>query len=301
MPAGLSVFCFAASYSVALVLELVGLWMRFGWHRLVMLLFATAGLIAHTWYLGRRAAALPDTPLATPFDWCLLAAWSLAIIYLAAVFSSPKTAIGLFVLPLSLGLIGVAQLASRAPFDVQQTSRFWSFLHGTVIMLGTITVCVGFLAGLMYLIQSHRLKRKRPPLIGFQLPSLEWLERINSRSLGVSAVFMAVGFFSGVLLGRMKHRDVSDYIPWTDPVVLSLAAMLGWLVVAEVFRLVYPPARRGRKVAYLTLAAFLFLVFTLASIVMLDSVHGSAQESVGGPRILPIRIPQWPTVGGNVG
>ena len=61
---------------------------------------------------------------------------------------------------------------------------------------------------------------------------------------------------------------------WTDPVVLSLAAMLVWLIAAEVFRLVYPAARRGRKVAYLTLASFVFLVIALASFTLLDNVHG---------------------------
>jgi ABC-type uncharacterized transport system permease subunit len=57
--------------------------------------------------------------------------------------------------------------------------------------------------------------------------------------------------------------------------VLSLAAMLLWLVAAEVFRLVYPAARRGRKVAYLTLASFVFLVIALASLMLLDTVHGA--------------------------
>ena len=34
--------------------------------------------------------------------------------------------------------------------------------------------------------------------------------------------------------------------------VLSLSGMLSWLIAAEAFRLAYPAARRGRKVAYLT-------------------------------------------------
>jgi hypothetical protein len=73
----------------------------------------------------------------------------------------------------------------------------------------------------------------------------------------------------------VAHRGQKSYLLWTDPVVLSLAAMLLWLVAAEVFRLVYPAARRGRKVAYLTLASFGFLVIALASLTLLDSVHGA--------------------------
>ena len=49
--------------------------------------------------------------------------------------------------------------------------------------------------------------------------------------------------------------------------------MLVWLIAAEIFRLVYPAARSGRKVAYLTLASFVFLVIALASFTLLDTVH----------------------------
>jgi hypothetical protein len=58
--------------------------------------------------------------------------------------------------------------------------------------------------------------------------------------------------------------------------------MLSWLVAAEAFRLAYPAARRGRKVAYLTLAGFVFLVFTLASFVRHDTVHGGREEQGAG-------------------
>jgi ABC-type uncharacterized transport system permease subunit len=141
--------------------------------------------------------------------------------------------------------------------------------------LGTVAVTVGFLSGLMYLVQSSRLKRKLPPVPGFRLPSLEWLERVNSRSLGVSALLVGIGFASGVILNTHRNRAAEAYVPWVDPVVISLGLMLLWLVMAEVFRLSYPAARRGRKVAYLTVAAFVFLCFTLVSLLWLSSEHGT--------------------------
>jgi hypothetical protein len=52
-----------------------------------------------------------------------------------------------------------------------------------------------------------------------------------------------------------------------------------WLVAAEVFRLVYPAARRGRKVAYLTLASFGFLVIALAALMLVDTVHGESHRA----------------------
>ncbi|MEM9660479.1 MAG: hypothetical protein AAF961_19110, partial [Planctomycetota bacterium] len=113
-----------------------------------------------------------------------------------------------------------------------------------------------------------------------RLPSLEWLEAVNGRSLGAAALLVALGFFTGVVT-RLAQRGRSD-LPWTDPVVLSLAGMLLWLVAAEVFRLVYPAASRGRKVAYLTVAAFVFLLITLASFTLSDSLHRSEAQLRSG-------------------
>ena len=63
-------------------------------------------------------------------------------------------------------------------------------LHGILLMVGTIAVCVGFLAGLMYLLQSYALKHSRSAVNRLRFPSLEWLERVNSRTLGISAVLI---------------------------------------------------------------------------------------------------------------
>lgn len=274
---GITVFCFAASYTVALVLEVAGLWVRFGWHRVAMVVMAAAGLLAHTLYLVSKASS-DVTILGSPEQWYLVVAWVLAAFYLWVVFMAPRSAMGLFVLPLVLAVIAFAVGASHEPFAVARASRFWNALHGVLMLLATVTVCVGFVAGLMYLIQSWRLKHKLPPSPQFRLPSLEWLERANSRSLGLSAVLVAGGFFSGIVLSRIRHGGDADYRLLADPVVLTLLLMLVWLVAAELFRLVYPSARTGRKVAYLTLASFGFLVITLLTFTATD-FHGKPPQS----------------------
>src|SRR5262249_54332162 len=73
----ITVFCFAASYGVALVLEL--------WHhfqprpigRLLSLVFGAAGLVAHTAYI-----LVQMLPLSTPQGSLLFLAWILAVFYL---------------------------------------------------------------------------------------------------------------------------------------------------------------------------------------------------------------------------
>ena len=276
MLSGISIVCFAASYALGFGLELIGLKRRAAWHRAALIGVGVAGVLAHTLYLGYRSAQARVLPATTAAEWLLLAAWVLAAVYLAALFYLPKTPTGVVLLPIVLGLIVGSRWASTEPLAPEGTFYAWGMFHGVVLLLGAVAVCVGFLAGLMYLVQSYALKHVRSPANGLRLPSLEWLEKINSRTLGMSAVLVALGFVSGLAMSLAIHREEAAYRLWTDPVVLSLAAMLLWLVAAEVFRLVYPAARRGRKVAYLTLASFVFLVIALTSLMLLDTVHGSS-------------------------
>jgi ABC-type uncharacterized transport system permease subunit len=279
MLSGISIVCFAACYALGLVLESVGLKRRAIWHRAALIGVILAGVTAHTLYLGLRATQSSALPASTAAEWLLLAAWVLAVVYLAALFYLPRTPTGLVLLPIVLGLVVGSRWASSEPLASEGTYYAWGMFHGVVLLLGTVAVCVGFLAGLMYLVQSYALKHVRSPVNGLRLPSLEWLERVNSHTLGLSAVLISLGFASGLVMSIALHQGERAYSLWTDPVVLSLAAMLLWLVAAEVFRLVYPAARRGRKVAYLTLASFVFLVIALASLMLLDTVHGADRDN----------------------
>jgi hypothetical protein len=51
---------------------------------------------------------------------------------------------------------------------------------------------------------------------------------------------------------------------------------MGWMTVAWLFNHLYKPAQKGRKVAYLTVASFLFLLIALVSI-LAPTKHGAKQ------------------------
>jgi len=240
--------------------------------------FAVAGLIAHTWYLTDLAIHSAGSPLSSPFDWLLLAAWIVAIAYLYFACYYRKEAIGVFILPVVLALIGAAQFASREPFAPQPASRVWGQIHGIFLALGTASLLVGFVSGTMYLIHAYRLKHKRPPMRGFHLLSLERLDAINHRSIVLSCIFMALGIVSGVVLNLVRPNRELSQIPWDDPVVYSSGLLLAWVVSATLFNALYKPARRGRKVAYLTIASFVFLALTLATLVLTTTQHGGGHR-----------------------
>jgi len=222
MLARVEILCFAASYSVALALELSRLAFRSGLRGVLMLGFAAAGLLAHTIYLGHRAWQT-SIPLSSEFDWYLVTAWVLVWVYLWLTYYHPKNPIGLFVLPVVLALVAAATfLADREPFPASRASQLWGAVHGVFLLLGTVSVTLAFVAGVMYLLHAAQLKRKLPAPRGFQLPSLEWCERINTRAILSAAAMLSAGVLSGTVLNvvnRIARPD--EQLPWTDPVIVT--------------------------------------------------------------------------------
>jgi ABC-type transport system involved in cytochrome c biogenesis permease subunit len=265
MLARVQVICFAASYAIALLLELSRLVFHSRIRGAVRLGFVAAGWFAHSAYLYYRAIHAHGSPLSSYHDWYLLAAWVLVLVYFYLSSYHPHTHFGAFLLPLVLALIAVGALAAdRAPIAAEPASKIWDAIHAASILLATVSVLVGFAAGVMYLGKMRRLKLKLSPFRGFQLPSLEWLQRTNSRALVVSLVMVGISIFSGVILNRINAGRHGPVLSWHDPLVLGTLVLFLWLLLHAVIAAVYRPIRRGRKVAYLTVVSFIFLVLVLA-------------------------------------
>ena len=284
MLSGVNVVCFAASYGVALALEISRLLFRSGIRGALMLGFAGAGLFAHTVYLYYRWAEFYEkatsggSPLSSEKDWYLVAAWVLVVFYLYVMCYHPKTAVGLFLLPLALVLIGVAWSVGEKPsFPREAGSRVWGLIHGGSILLGSAAVLIGFASGLMYLHQARRLKQKRPPTRGLRLPSLEWLQKTNSRTLTLALLMIGLGILSGIMLNAANQARQAASLPWNDPVVLSTGVMFGWLLVSTGIGMAYRPAWEGRRVAYHTLVSFVFLAIVLAMVLSGMTQHGGVR------------------------
>jgi ABC-type transport system involved in cytochrome c biogenesis permease subunit len=258
-----TLFCFAASYLVALMLELWHLSHRRPVHRLVANLFGAAGLLAHTVYL-----AVQRPPLAQQYGLLLALAWVLAIFYLYGAVHHARQAWGVFVLPVILALIGLANLfgptlnaeGTRVTglFSVQDR-YILGIAHATLLVLAAVGVSVGFVASLMYLAQTQKLKTKALPGEGLRLPSLERLETMNRRAITLAFPLLTVGALLGILLMGQNAEEIAT---WTDPRVLS--TVLLWLVFALLLYLRFGLHLRGRRVAFLTIVAFGLLLVTLA-------------------------------------
>ena len=265
---GISITCFAASYLVAFCLELTRVFFRAPLRKYLINGVILAGFFAHTTYMVLQTQMqLAGTGLfmGSWSGWCFGAAWLLIVAYLWIRYRQPQTLSGLFVLPMVICLIGAGTwLGPELSFPSARARTVWNAVHGLSLLVGTATVILGFVFGTMYLLQSNRLKKKRPPSRLVRYPSLEWLQETSEMLLLVSTVLLGVGLLSGILVNVINQKIGRGVLPWNDPVIISSAILFAWLLISLLFNLVYRPARQGRKVAYLVLASFLFLVVEFA-------------------------------------
>jgi ABC-type transport system involved in cytochrome c biogenesis permease subunit len=252
------IFCFAASYGVALALELVHLVAPRPILRYVGLGFGLAGLLAQAIYIS-----VQPVPLGAPAGSLLFLALVLAVFYCYGTVHHFRLAWGLFVLPLMLVLIGLAVLLREVGVSREyEGAGTWVLVavHVATLLLAAVGVCVGFIASLMYLVQLHRLRAKLPPGQGMKLLSLERLEAMNRRAILWAFPLLTAGLLLGVAL-QIQGGYFGE--GWTSPKILSGLGL--WIVFAILLYLRYAIHVRGRRVALLTMVAFVVLLVTFVT------------------------------------
>src|SRR5439155_24450435 len=140
-------------------------------------------------------------------------AWILAMFYLYGSIHYRRLAWGLFVLPVVVGILALAQFlgstwinggAEQSALTINPV-QFWQLLHVGLFLLAAVGVCVAFVASVMYLVQAQRLKAKLPPGKGIRLLSLEQLENMNRRGINWAFPLLTIGLIVGLVLMAQEN------------------------------------------------------------------------------------------------
>lgn len=246
--------CILASYVTALGLDVAFQRLQYRPLRWFSLLFAGAGLVAQTIYLGVQR---PD--LSWQGGWLLAVAWVLPWFYFFGTLQYPRLAWGVFVLPMVVGLILLSLLFPRPPqAEFFEGQKIVAQTHKWLLLASSVGLALAFLASLMYLVQAARLKAKKLPGTGFRLLSAERLETMVRRAIVWTFPLLTAGMLLGVV---MQFRPGDQPTGWTDPRVLASGVL--WIVFALLLYLRWRAQLGGRQTAYLTIATFGLMLLCL--------------------------------------
>ena len=257
------------AYIVAMVAALVHLLgRREGWWRLA-LLFTQAGWLFHTLAIGVRGVELGRLPLLTLSELVSVVIWGAVLLELWAERVYRVKVLGAFVLPVVVGL-GLALPTGLRALALEPAIRSaWIWIHAALALLGLAALVLNFAGAVMYLLQEHQLKAKRPGTIYYRLPSLETLDRLSYRTLTLGFPFLTAGLVLGALWAGAAWGSVLAFDP------LALSSVLMWLVYAAILAGRVVGRWHGRRAAYLAIAGFCVLLLTLGAGVLLQGRHGS--------------------------
>jgi len=182
------------------------------------------------------------------------------------------TALGLFMLPWVFVFTLISAIHPERPFADPAFRGGWLLVHIMSIFLGYTAFLLTFVAALMYLIQEHEIKSKKPRGLYYQLPSLELCDELYSKSLMAGLPFLSVGILTGFLWASRTWQG-----PWElDPKIL--ASMVTWMIYLVLFSTRLSGFWRGRRSALVAVFGFVVMMVTFLGVSFLSGQHGMQPE-----------------------
>jgi len=264
--ARVTVLCFAASYGLGVANEVC----RVLWPRLAAwptVIAAAAGLFAQSLFLISRGFTERRLPTATPFESLIVLSWLTAAAYLFFAVKHRRMMLGLFLLPVSLGLSLYAATAFSRETDAALSGRFLGVAHGVLLLLAVLFVANAIVFSAMYLVKSQQL-RSAAFLDRVRLPSLERLDHWNHRAMTLGWAFLTLGVAIGFGLQKLA---------WSDPKVV--VTFLAWLALTYLtnYRRIHPE-HRGKRLAWGVIVAGAILIVAVIG----DPILGTAHQALRG-------------------
>jgi HemX protein len=220
------------------------------------------GFVFQSAFLTVRGHALHRCPLTNLFEVFIFLAWSVSLIYLMVGPAYRLSLMGAFTAPLVFAL---QTFALVAPIDRAQTLNLvpspWLEVHASVSLIAYGAFALACVAGVMYLVQDHQLKRRQLNSMFFHFPPLTDLFAAITRLLWLGFALLTLGIAAGFLIGSpLPYVKIA----WSIAVWILYAAIL----LARHLRRMAP-----RRIAALCVIAFSAALTLLWGITFISQSH----------------------------
>ena len=215
--------------------------------------------LSHTFVIGMQTMEVRHVPIANLSRAVSSFVWMLALSYLYLEMTTDERAMGVFILPLLVGLQAIPVLNPGVENRDPLFDSPWFWVHVASLLFAYASFALAAMLGLTYMLQFKEIKKKQLGYFYTRLPSLHVLDAMNSRAVVIGWVFLTIGVVVGVVWasqaralnpGNANLQEMS----LNDPKIFI--ALVSWVVYSfEVF------ARRtlgwtGRRSAWLSALGF---------------------------------------------
>jgi cytochrome c-type biogenesis protein CcsB len=214
------------------------------------------GFVLHFIYFILRWSEGGRIPVTNFFEAINALGMGIVLVFLIMELRYRIPALGTFMLPLVLILMAPAAITSRQITGLNPILKSaWLGIHTSLALLGDAAFAFAFIVSLMYLLQEHQLKHKRLGAIFHRLPPLDVMDTISYRALSIGWPLFTLGMITGSIWAESAW---GTYWSWQPKETASLLVWILYLAVLHLRTIGW----RGRKMAYLSIAGFLFVLIS---------------------------------------
>jgi ABC-type transport system involved in cytochrome c biogenesis permease subunit len=189
--------------------------------------------------------------------------WLLTLSYLYLELTTDERAMGVFVLPIVVGLLLIPVFNPGVENADAVLDSPWFWVHVSSLLFAYASFALAGVLGLTYMLQFKEIKKKHLGYFYTRLPSLQTLDVMNSRAMTVGWVFLTVGVVVG-MFWTSQARVLAPENPNLRAMAIGdpkiLLSLLTWLVYT--FAMFARPVMgwTGRRAAWLAALGFAMIL-----------------------------------------
>jgi ABC-type transport system involved in cytochrome c biogenesis permease subunit len=248
-------------------------------------------VLSHTFVIGMQTMEVRHVPFANPSRAVSTFVWLLTLSYLYLELTTDERAMGVFILPIIIGLQLIPVLSPGIENRDPVLDSPWFWVHVASLLFAYASFGLAGVLGLTYVLQFKEIKKKHLGYFYTRLPSLQILDRMNSRATTTGWAFLTLGLIVGVvwtLEARPLAPENSNLqeMSLQDPKILFAA--LTWVIYSFAVFAHRWMGWTGRRAAWLSAVGFVIVLLNLVAVSYL--VRTSHTFSVtNGDASLPAR------------
>jgi len=225
--------------------------------------------LAHTFAIGMQTMELHHIPLASLPTAVSTFVWLLALSYLYLEITTEERTMGVFILPIVIGLQTISVLSPGVEQSDPVFDSPWFWVHVVSLLCAYASFALAGVLGLTYMLQFKEIKKKHLGYLYTRLPSLLTLDTMNSRAMKVGWVFLTIGVTVGVIW-TVQARAVAPDDPNLQAMSLDdpkiFFAVLTWVVYSFALFARTRLGWTGRRAARLAAVGFAIVLLNFMAI-----------------------------------
>lgn len=194
----LATLAFAGGFFHAVALLKAGRWTESRWHWLPM----TLGFLILTAFLGMRSRQYGGCPLTdlSRSEVFVFIGWCIVLLYFLVGSAYRLSLLGVFTAPLvvALNVVAMAMPVAAAAGREPRAGDPWKEIHVGLSMIAYAAFAFACIAGVMFLLQDHFLKRHRIGGFFYQLPPIHESAKAIQRLAWVGLLVLTVAMLAAL-------------------------------------------------------------------------------------------------------